>query len=182
MSIKISQLSSVSEVLGTDESPVVQSSATKKFSMSQLGSYILNSFSSLSLGGVTQTVKSAIDAIATLLGSSPMGTTATTVTGAIAEHESDISSLNSSLIIVSEFTSESVTLNAGELTTISVPCSVAGYTLLGVVGLTMTSTEVIAIHRFYQNSAGTAVFITLKNTHSEARTFTVRVRGIYKKA
>ena len=103
MSIKISQLSSVSEVLGTDESPVVQSSATKKFSMSQLGSYILNSFSSLSLGGVTQTVKSAIDAIATLLGNSSMGTTATTVTGAIAEHESDITSLNSSINDITYF-------------------------------------------------------------------------------
>lgn len=99
-----------------------------------------------------------------------------------AETDAEISALNSSLITVNEFTSDSVTLNAGALTTISIPCSVVGYTLLGVVGLTMTSTEVIAIHRFYPNSAGTAVFITLKNTHSEARTFTVMVRGIYKKA
>ena len=134
------------------------------------------------MGTEASSVTGAIAEINNNIGSEEMGTTATTVTGAIAEHESDITSLNSSLIIVSEFTSESVTLNAGELTTISVPCSVAGYTLLGVVGLTMTSTEVIAIHRFYPNSAGTAVFITLKNTHSEARTFTVGVRGIYKKA
>jgi len=103
-SVKISELSSVSEVLGTDESPVVQSSTTKKFSMTQLGSYILNGFSSLSLGGVTRTAKAAIDAIATALstltsfvGSTSMGTTATTVTGAIAEHEGDITSINSNL-------------------------------------------------------------------------------------
>ena len=98
-----------------------------------------------------------------------------TLTGAI-------SALNSSLIIVSEFTSDSVTLNAGALTTISIPCSVVGYTLLGVVGLTMTSTEVIAIHRFFPNSAGNAVFVTLENTYVDARTFTVLVRCIYKKA
>lgn len=41
------------------------------------------------------TAKSAIDTINTKLGSTTMGTTATTVTGAIAEHESDISTLNS---------------------------------------------------------------------------------------
>lgn len=40
------------------------------------------------------TAKSAIDTINTKLGSTTMGTTATTVTGAIAEHESDISTLN----------------------------------------------------------------------------------------
>ena len=109
-SVKISELSSVSEVLGTDESPVVQSSTTKKFSMTQLGSYILDGFSGLSLGGVTRTAKSAIDAIATALstlsnfiGSTSMGTTATTVTGAIAEHEGDITSLKSNINDITYF-------------------------------------------------------------------------------
>jgi hypothetical protein len=41
--------------------------------------------------------KTAIDTINTTLGSTTMGTTATTVTGAIAEHESDISTLNSKI-------------------------------------------------------------------------------------
>lgn len=99
-----------------------------------------------------------------------------------AETDAEISALNSSLIIVSEFTSESVTLNAGALTTITVPCSVVGYTLLGVVGITMTLTEVIAIHRFYPNSQGNAIYVTLENTYVDARTFTVLVRCIYKKA
>lgn len=44
------------------------------------------------------TAKSAIDTINTKLGSTTMGTTATTVTGAIAEHESDISTLNSNIV------------------------------------------------------------------------------------
>ena len=43
------------------------------------------------------TAKSAIDTINTKLGSTTMGTTATTITGAIAEHENDISTLNSNL-------------------------------------------------------------------------------------
>ena len=108
--IPISQLSSVSEVLGTDESPSVQSGSTKKFSMTQLGSYILDGFSGLSLGGVAQTAKSAIDALATALttlsdfiGNTSMGTTATTVTGAIAEHEGDITSINSNINDITYF-------------------------------------------------------------------------------
>ena len=102
--VKISELPSVSEVLGTDESPAVQSSTTKKFTMTQLGSYILGAFSGLSLGGVLQTAKAAIDAVTTALGdlsdfigNTAMGTTATTVTGAIAEHGGDITTLNNNL-------------------------------------------------------------------------------------
>ncbi len=108
--VKISELPSVSEVLGTDESPAVQSSTTKKFTMTQLGSYILGAFSGLSLGGVLQTAKAAIDAVTTalgnlsdLVGNTAMGTTATTVTGAIAEHEGDITSLNNNINNITYF-------------------------------------------------------------------------------
>ena len=108
--VKISELPPVSEVLGTDESPAVQSSTTKKFTMTQLGSYILGAFSGLSLGGVAQTAKAAIDAVTTalsnlsdLVGNTAMGTTATTVTGAIAEHEGDITSLNNSINNITYF-------------------------------------------------------------------------------
>lgn len=58
---------------------------SRRITLSSIASYVLSNFSSLSLGGVTRTVKAAIDAIATLLGSSSMGTTATTVTGAVSE-------------------------------------------------------------------------------------------------
>ena len=46
------------------------------------------------------TVSDAVGAsdLATLVGSTAMGTTATTVTGAIAEHEGDISAINSNII------------------------------------------------------------------------------------
>lgn len=104
MSVKISQLPSVSEVLGSDVAPSVQDGTTKKFSMTTLANYLLNTFNSLSLGGTARTVKAAIDAIHTSLsslltkvGNVTMGTTATTITGAIAEHESDISTINASL-------------------------------------------------------------------------------------
>ena len=70
---------------------------SRRITLSSIASYVLSNFSSLSLGGVTRTVKAAIDAIATLLGSSSMGTTATTVTGAIAEHEGDITTLTNSV-------------------------------------------------------------------------------------
>ena len=111
MGIKISELTSGNSVNGDDRYPAVQSGSTKKFSPSQMASYILNTFSSLSLGGVVRTVKAAIDSIAatvashtTLLGDTSMGTTATTVTGAIAEHETDITTLNSNTNYSSQYT------------------------------------------------------------------------------
>lgn len=192
MSIKISGLPSGASSSGTDEFPATQSGTTQKFTLAKMAEYIVNGFNSLSLGGIAQTVKSAIDTVTTalgnlsdLVGNTAMGTTATTVTGAIAEHEGDITSLNNnlnSLIIVREFFSSEVTLNAGATTTVTVSCAVTGYTLLGAIGVTTQSTEAMAIHRFYPNSAGTAVFVTLKNTYTDARTFTVFVRGIYKKS
>ena len=113
MDIKISELPSGNSVNGDDQYPAVQSGSTKKFSPAQMASYVLNTFSSLSLGGVVRTVKAAIDSIAatvashtTLLGNSTMGTTATTVTGAIAEHETDITTLNSNI------TPQNISLNA----------------------------------------------------------------------
>lgn len=108
MSVKISQLPSASEVLGSDVAPSVQYGTTKKFSMTTLANYLLNTFNSLSLGGTARTVKSAIDAIHTSLsslldkvGNVTMGTTATTITGAIAEHEGDITTIDASLSVQS---------------------------------------------------------------------------------
>ena len=56
---------------------------------------------------------SDITTINNKIGSTTMGTTATTITGAIAEHEGDISTLNSNL------TWQSVTLTAGSDVTIN---------------------------------------------------------------
>lgn len=91
MDVKISELADVSELTSDSVSPTSQSGTTKKFSMSQLANYVINIFSGLSLAGVTQTVKSAIDAIHNKIGTTSMGTEATTVTGAIAEHGDTLS-------------------------------------------------------------------------------------------
>jgi len=47
-----------------------------------------------------------INEIVEAIGDEPMGTTATTVTGAIAEHESDISELNSNLNTKTDYSSQ----------------------------------------------------------------------------
>lgn len=190
MSVKISQLPSASEVLGSDVAPSVQDGTTKKFSMTTLANYLLNTFNSLSLGGTARTVKAAIDAIHTSLssllakvGNVTMGTTATTVTGAIAEHESDISSINASLsqlIITREVQSNSVTIAANAIGAASINCAYDGYALLGVIGISTSQTEVLAIHRFFMNSSGT-VTVTLKNTYSDSKTTVVTVCCIYRK-
>ena len=49
------------------------------------------------MGTTATTVTGAIKEHSDLIGSTTMGTTASTLTGAIAEHESDISNLNSNL-------------------------------------------------------------------------------------
>ena len=78
---------------------------TKKSPLSKLANYILNKFNTLPLGGSARTVKAAIDAhqsriaslsddmeyVEVVLGDSPMGTTANTVTGAIAEINNNLS-------------------------------------------------------------------------------------------
>lgn len=146
MGIKISELTSGSSVNGDDQYPAVQGSSTRKFSPSQMASYVLNTFSSLSLGGVARTVKSAIDAVSTLLGDSTMGTTATTVTGAIAEHESDISGLNSNLggMFKTVNYDQSVgSTAANQIITTNINIAQTGYTPIGVLKI--------------QNNHGTAI-------------------------
>ena len=173
-SVKISELSSVSEVLGTDESPVVQSSTTKKFSMTQLGSYILNGFSGLSLGGVAQTAKAAIDALATALttlsdfiGSTSMGTTATTVTGAIAEHEGDITSLDSSVKLkIKTFTASAHTVaGGGNLGLSANDFSVSaptGYMAVGLVGYS-SGIASCSCYSVNANATGTQRMMSIMN-------------------
>lgn len=98
MDIKISELADVSELTSDSVSPTSQSGTTKKFSMAQLANYILNIFNGLSFAGATQTVKSAIDAIHNKIGTTSMGTEATTVTGAIAEHGNAIDGVSADVL------------------------------------------------------------------------------------
>ena len=65
--------------------------------INDLAKKIVEDYIGSSLGGTSRTLKSALDAISTLLGNSTMGTTAPTVTGAIAEHEGDISSIGTTI-------------------------------------------------------------------------------------
>lgn len=63
--------------------------------ISDLAKKIVEDYSGSTLAGSAQAVKTALDSIDSTIGNTAMGTTATTITGAIAEHESDISTLNS---------------------------------------------------------------------------------------
>ena len=51
---------------------------------------IVEDYVGSSLGGSSRSLKAALDAVNTKIGNDTMGTTASSVTGAIAEHESDI--------------------------------------------------------------------------------------------
>lgn len=70
------------------------SSQSGKIDVDAVSNYALTSYNGATLAGSAQTPKAAIDGLNTKIGSTTMGTTATTITGAIAEHESDISTLN----------------------------------------------------------------------------------------
>lgn len=59
-----------------------------------LAQKIVETYTGSSLAGSAQTLKAALDGLNTKVGNATMGTTATSVTGAIAEHESDINGTN----------------------------------------------------------------------------------------
>lgn len=72
----------------TEYSPIDNGTSNRKITLASIGDYIINTLKTL--GGAQKSVGEYI-------GNSAMGTTATTITGAIAEHEEDISELNSNL-------------------------------------------------------------------------------------
>jgi len=120
--IKVSGMTEATDTQMTDDAiiqvAVTEQSAstgflTRKSTLARLANYILNKHNLVNLAGLTQTVKSAfqsvldkINEIVEAIGDEPMGTTATTVTGAIAEHESDISELNSNLNTKTDYSSQ----------------------------------------------------------------------------
>ena len=65
--------------------------------ISDLAKKIIEDYSGSTVAGSAQALKTALDGINTKIGSATMGTTATTLTGAIAEHEGDIVDLRSDL-------------------------------------------------------------------------------------
>lgn len=92
----------------TEYAPIDNGTTNRKTTLSAIGTYIINNVTE-ALGGVTRTLKAAIDAAWTKLGSGSisnvgadvsaaigndaLGTTATSLSGAIAEHEGDITAL-----------------------------------------------------------------------------------------
>lgn len=91
-------------------------------------------------GLTANNVQDAIDEVQDEIGNTSMGTTATTLTGAIAEHESDITTLNSKLttsFIIKRYSTE-ITAGAnnyGVATANALSMSTpSGYTPIGLVG------------------------------------------------
>lgn len=136
------------------------------------------------LGSHIASTGESVSELSNKIGDSTMGTTATTITGAIAEHEEDISSLSSSLsslIVTADKVSQDVTLASGARLSVQIDCALDGYTLLGVIGITTISTEVFAINRFFLTATNT-VTVTIYNTYSDSRTSKITVRCIYRKS
>lgn len=91
MGIKINQLPDLTSVAGTDMFPADDSGGTTgKHTLAKVAEYAVNAFE-ITLGGISRTVKTAIDAIQTLLGSTSIsGIGDGTVTGAISSLSSDL--------------------------------------------------------------------------------------------
>ena len=121
-----------------------------------------------------------------LLGNTSMGTTATTITGAIAEHEADISGLNSKLdgIIIQKTYDKAYTIDAearlnilGNEMGYSTP---SGYTLLGIISFSSGHGDVTvsSINASAQNTNG----LSLRNNAKTAINATARIVVAYIKS
>jgi len=78
------------------------SSQSGKIDVNTVSNYAVTEYNGATLAGSAQTPKAAIDGLNDKIGDTAMGTTATTVTGAIAEHESDFGTLGSNLDAIGE--------------------------------------------------------------------------------
>lgn len=178
---KISALPEASAVNASDVVPVVQSSATKKAAFSVIANYVLNSFT-MSLGAVTRTVKTAIDALQTKVGTASLNTTATDLCGAVNEHESDISTINSnytSLIVEKAYqASFSISANGSQVlkNTDFGTSTPSGYTILGIKSFTTANSAVFVAGI---NPAGASEVARLHNVASSAQSGTMTVRFLY---
>lgn len=126
-SYKISELTEATQAELTNDGLLVASVvdgnsstgfSTRKTLLSRLASYALNTFT-MALGGTTRTVKSAIDSIQTLLGSTSIsGIGGGTVTGAISALNSDLAKSSDSITVtmsgISD-TSNSVVMKSGNV-------------------------------------------------------------------
>lgn len=111
--------------------------ASRKSTFAKLASYVLNTFSGLSLGGVTRTVKAAIDAIQTT----------------VASHTTSIATINNSLANIGD------TMSAYLPSTTSIPNGTA----TGVTSISLTAGTWVVIGKItYQSgTANTYRLVTL---------------------
>ena len=118
-------------------------------------------------------ISSLFNFIANKIGNVSMGTTATTITGAIAEHESDITGIkNSPAIKWYQFSSGSHSFPSGASTiTISCPATPANHTAW-MIGARSTSRLVTFVWNY---SSGT---ITINAYNSSSSATTCYINGI----
>lgn len=92
-----------------------------------------------------------------------------------------LNEIASSMFAVEDKTA-SISLPASDTKTVTINMEKTGYTFLGVIGLRCEGTGATLGFptAFCKNNATTAA-VTLRNTTSTARNFTVRVYGLYTK-
>ena len=121
--------------------------------ISDLAKKIIEDFTGSTLGGSSQALKTIIDAINTKIGNTAMGTTATTITGAIKEHETDISTLNGN-------TSANIVTN---IQTFAEAMPTGSFRFIRLDADSYTGTDLDGINQYYKAGTG---FIIKRNANS----------------
>lgn len=119
--------------------------------------------------------------ISTLIGNTEMGTTATTITGAIAEHESDISTLNSKLsgnVTAGAQKTISCTVAAGATVTVyDSSYTISGKTYVGTLIYSYEGANVSIMCGYAGMSRGIA--FNVHNFTSNSLTISIVYRHLY---
>ena len=194
--IKVSGMTEATDTQMTDDAiiqvAVTEQSAstgflTRKSTLARLANYILNKHNLVNLAGLTQTVKSAfqsvldkINEIVEAIGDEPMGTTATTVTGAIAEHESDISELNSkTTYLLLAATSASTTISANTSAVVNFSFSVpTGYRIVAAWDDSYLANVIAAPIRINQSSGTVSVTFNYYALAAMTRAFSIKALAL----
>lgn len=130
-------------------------------------------------------ISSLFSFLANKIGNVTMGTSATTLTGAIAEHESDLATMQSSLntlFIAKDYSYAYTNLAAGgtlQVTgTMFNTSTPSGYTVMGIRRATSGHVSV-ALMAILAYGTGSSTVLNLKNTHTSAVSGTASISVIY---
>lgn len=134
MGIKINQLPDLVNVAGTDMFPADDSGGTTgKHTLAKVAEFAVNAFE-ITLGGISRTVKTAIDAIQTLLGSTSIsGIGDGTVTGALSTMNGSLANIGTTATAYLATTQSIPDATATALTGCSVTLAVGTWVILGKV-------------------------------------------------